>query len=534
MNKIPFLHNKDELSFVLKNYSNIIKDNLGLDIGISFSTDSEDYIDTYISLQNKLNYDCFNITFFNNFMASKDFITDIGLCSIKDKNDKKYNFIKIVTPFTRERSYDFILTKTSETKNILDILKDKEKKFNFKLNTFPIMGIDFEDIKKNSIDFLMNEDFRTYCISKYIKLKRGIVLEGKPGSGKCCHKDVKVKVRINKEDIDITMEKLFDFMGYHNQGDYFPVINIEIDTPYGWKKINYFKITQENPEWIIETENGKSGIFADHHLFETMYEGSFDENNGKKWSKCNSLKVGDEINTRYGFSKIKNIYHNGKYSNMYDIEVNEVKCYFSNDIVSHNTMTIQYIKNIALENDIDFYSFKNAEDFMKNYSHYEKEDKKIFVFEDFDTILRERKNTNNTPNQILGMILNILEGVDEINNVVSIFTTNEVRLFDSAFIRPGRIDKVYTYNLPNINIYKDFFSLYIPEDYIFHSHIEEMLSVSNTDISFAVLKGICDDINIFKFSDEKLTKQKIDNIIKEKLLSINKQEIVKNAKEYVL
>lgn len=338
---------------------------------------------------------------------------------------------------------------------------------------------------------------------------------------------------MNKIEVEITMKELFELMGYQDQGDYFPTVNIEIDTPFGWKKINYFKITQENPEWFVETENGKNGIFADHHLFETV-DGELDENNGKRWSKCNSLKIGNEINTREGFSKIINIFHNEKESNMYDIEVDEVRCYFSNDIVSHNTLTVQWIKSKALEHKIDFHSFKNADDFIKNQDEYFDDEKKVFVFEDFDTLLRERKDTNNSPNQVLGMILNTLEGVNEINNVVSIFTTNEVKLFDSAFIRPGRIDKVYSYRLPEQKVYKDFFKAYIPEEQDFHEHIEEMLSVSNASISYAVLKGICDDINIFKFSESKLTKDNLDNIIKEKLSSANKQSSPKKNSDYIL
>lgn len=381
------LLSNDELNYVIKTYGDIIRDHVGNDIGISFFSSSEDFVDTYESIRNSLTYKGidgrdFNATMFNDYsLTEKKIVTDIGVATIKT-DDGFYRFLKIVTPFTRERTYDFLIMNVSESEIILKALEEKRKKSNFKVNNFPIIGLDFTDIKKNTIDFLLNEEFRKYCTSKHIKLKRGIVLEGRPGSGK--------------------------------------------------------------------------------------------------------------------------------------------------------TMTIQYIKNIALANKIEFYSFKNADDFVRNQNEYEKDEKKIFVFEDFDTLLRERKDTNSSPNQILGMILNTLEGVDEINNVVSIFTTNEVRLFDSAFIRPGRIDKVYTYTLPDVKVYKEFFNAYIPEEEQFHSHIEEMLSVSNSDVSFAILKGICDDINILKFSDDTLTKQKIDVIIKEKLSAANKQEEVKNNRDYIL
>ncbi len=132
------------------------------------------------------------------------------------------------------------------------------------------------------------------------------------------------------------------------------------------------------------------------------------------------------------------------------------------------------------------------------------------------------------------MILNTLEGVNEINNVVSIFTTNEVQVFDSAFIRPGRIDKVYSYNLPSEDVYIDFFKNYIPDEEEYFEHIKESFVMSNADISFAILKGVCDDINIFKFNGETLTKKIIDGIIKEKLMAANKKQEVKKNNEFIL
>lgn len=377
------LLNNDELNFVLSVYKEeILKVLDTTDLAVSFFASNEDYIDSYISLKRNLDYLPFNVTVYNDYsIGAKNKITDIGVATLKG-NDKEYTFIKIVTPFTRERTYDFIITKLEEMSDILELLEEKRKGDNFKYNNFPIVGLDFTDIQKNTIDFLLNDEFRNYCISKHIKLKRGIVLEGRPGTGK--------------------------------------------------------------------------------------------------------------------------------------------------------TLTIQWIKNKALEHKIEFHSFKNADDFIKNQDEYYDNDKKIFVFEDFDTLLRERKDTNSSPNQILGMILNTLEGVNEINNVVSIFTTNEVKLFDSAFIRPGRIDKVYSYGLPDPKVYNEFFNAYIPEEKDYHNHMSELLSVSNADISFAILKGICDDINIFKFSDDKLTKEKIDSIIKEKVSGANKQEAPKKSSDFIL
>jgi len=375
----------DEVNFVLKAYADVINKYLGKKIGVSFFASSEEYFDSYESIRGRLKFqDDFDVTFFNDYSINEEYenlITDIGLATIKE-DDKEYKLLKIVTPFTRPRTYDFIICNVDEIDEILKVLEHRRKHEDFVFNDFPIVGLDFEDIRKNTIDFLLNDDFREYCKNHYIKLKRGIVLEGRPGTGK--------------------------------------------------------------------------------------------------------------------------------------------------------TLTIQWIKDIALNNDIEFHSFKNVDDFIKNQDDYYDENKKIFVFEDFDTLLRERKDVDYSPNAILGMILNTLEGVNEINNVVSIFTTNEVKVFDSAFIRPGRIDKVYSYRLPDKETYKEFFEAYIPEDSLFYEFIEQNLVSSNTDISFAILKGVCDDINIFKFSGEELTKEIIFSIIKEKLTSANKKQEVKDNSSYIL
>ena len=374
----------DELNFVIQAYNDIIKKTVGDDIGVSFFASSEDYFDDYTSIRKQLKIKDITVTYFNDYSLEDnydDIITDIGIATIKE-DDRTYTLIKVVTPFTRERTYDFIICDSDEMDDVLKILENRRKHEDFVFKEFPVLGLDFDDIRKNTIDVLLDDEFREYCEKHFIKLKRGVVLEGKPGTGK--------------------------------------------------------------------------------------------------------------------------------------------------------TLTIQWIKNIALNNDIEFHSFKNVDDFIKNQDDYYDDNKKIFVFEDFDTLLRERKDTNWSPNIVLGMILNTLEGVNEINNVVSIFTTNEIQVFDSAFIRPGRIDKVYSYGLPSEDVYIDFFKSYIPDEEEYFEHIKESLSMSNTDISFAILKGICDDINIFKFNGETLTKKIIDGIIKEKLMAANKKQEVKKNNEFIL
>ena len=335
-------------------------------------------------------------------------------------------------------------------------------------------------------------------------------------------------------EVEIKIGDLFKLLNIDNEpGTFYPEEEIEVDTPFGYKKINGFLKTQLNPEWVIKTDSGKEGIFADYHRFETK-KGELDSKNDKKWSFMADIKVGEEIKTRDGWEKVVEVFPNNEESMMYDLEVDEIACFYTNDLISHNTLTLQWLRNKAEKNNISYKQFKNIDEFMNDVDEYYSSQKKIFVFEDFDAALVERKDSNNTPNQVLSTVLNTLEGVEEINDVVSIFTTNHINVFDSAFLRPGRIDRVFEYKLPTTDNYLEFFKAYIPEEKEYFPEMIEHLNFLNSNISYAILKGICDDINIWKFSKKDLTIKEINDIIKNKVDGANKTNEVKKIDKYIL
>ena len=376
---------RDVLDFVVKTYKDEIKEIFGeADLTISFFSGNHELVDEIKPLGvNKVINDEFKFRFIQDYTISasgeKEPITDFSICKLEG-----YRFIKVVTPFTMERAYDFIIGKTTEMIEILQILKEREIKKNFKFDSeTPIIGHDFfSEIEEDTIKFLMNEEFRDYCKKHHIKLKRGIVLEGKPGTGK--------------------------------------------------------------------------------------------------------------------------------------------------------TMTLRWLRNIAETNNILYRQFKSIKEFMDSTDEYYQKQKKIFVFEDFDAALADRDKGDTTPNQILSTVLNTLEGVEDIDDVVSIFTTNHIEVFDSAFLRPGRIDKVFKYKLPQHDEFLAFFEAYIPEEKIYHLYIAERLAHLVADISYATLKGICDDINIWKFSNENIQEKDVNNIIEQKLQGANKDKKIQEIDKYVL
>lgn len=371
----------DELGYVLEVYEPVISAHIGQNIGVSFFADSESYVDSIEAVKEPMTpYGDKKVVFYQDFSVGRDvLLTDCNVCKIDNMT-----FIKIITPFTRDRSYDFIISKAEETEAVLKALNERKEKSENIVIDFPVIGLDFTSLKSQTIDFLLDEKLREFCRTKHIKLKRGIIFEGKPGNGK--------------------------------------------------------------------------------------------------------------------------------------------------------SLSLRWLKSEAQKHDIEFKQFDNPKEFLEERNeYYRKDTKHIFVFEDFDALLREREETNNSPNTILGTVLNTLDGIDEVSDVVSIFTTNKVDLFDSAFIRPGRIDKVITFETPNSDQAHKFLEAYIPEYKEYFVDMEKEFHKKNQTISYAILKGICDDINIHQFStNQTLSKDTVLAILRAKLKGANKGSDAKETGSMIL
>ncbi len=676
----------DMLEYVIEKYGKEISDYLKLktknykDISISFFSGSDKLVDSLQQVnKNLLEYpfktkyeghsfdDKFNVKFLQDYTFNEDedenpIVSDFNLCVIEE-----LRFIKVVTPFTMERAYDFIIAKTEDMEKILYSLKERETRKNFKFNEdIPIIGFDFKEIEESTIKFLLNEEFRTYCKTKHIKLKRGIILQGKPG---CLSGDTKLLIRnesgyytetISLENAYYKFNKIenkeISFMNFWKTKKY---VQSFINGKLEYRPINSILFSGKKEVFLLETENGFKIKATKDHPFKILDDKIKNRGISEKddFVALKDLTLDDEIfvkdvnkvnKTLFGGRKKRKEVDSLKFypygwihkvngyeykrsnfarlsieAKMNDLDVSEFidiirndevksqslnyllpelivhhidenplnddlknlevltkeehdklhsnsqhfqdtnctldkivsikslgiqdtfdvsmdgnsKNFIANNIVVHNTgktLTLQWLRKQAELNHISYRQFKSVDEFIEDASDYYSNNKKIFVFEDFDAALMERKKTGEAPNQILGKVLNTLEGVEEIDDVVSIFTTNKIDLFDEAFIRPGRIDKVFNFNLPDYKNYIDFFQAYIPEEHEFFEAMADDLDVSSVNVSYAVLKGICDDINIFKFSGKILTKQDIIDIIKEKLNSTNKTKDVKKTSELIL
>lgn len=368
------------LTEILNQFDGEIKKYLSINnITTCFFPGVERFCDEFTPIKKTTNVLGYSVSIVHDFgIEDGRFIREINLCVVN-----RIKFLKVVTSFFEERSYDFLIVPTEEYENLMKILLVRRKEENERIIDFPIIGINLEDLKKETIDFLINDKFRDFCRSKNIKLKRGIVFEGPPGCGKSC--------------------------------------------------------------------------------------------------------------------------------------------------------SLAWLKNRALEHDIRFQSFTNPQDFMdQRGSIQDNTEKRIIVFEDFDAFLRERKETNNSPNQILSEILNLIDGIYDIKDIVYIFTTNYVNSFDSAFLRPGRVDKIFNFSLPSEPEIRAFFSAYIPEIKDQHDFLVKSLLKYKANPSYAVLKLICDSINIYFFNKNSYPDS--DNyaeIINESLQNAEKGNL-KKTEEFIL
>jgi DNA repair exonuclease SbcCD ATPase subunit len=133
---------------------------------------------------------------------------------------------------------------------------------------------------------------------------------------------------MNKE---ITIGELHDI--YQKYGD----LGFKVDTPYGYKNIEWCGITEENADvYRCELENGMFVEGADYHRLKKTND---------EFVVLKKLKVGEIIQTKDGDSGVTSVELLKEKDTLYDIQVAEVHQYYTNGIVSHNTtLTIDAIK----------------------------------------------------------------------------------------------------------------------------------------------------------------------------------------------
>lgn len=129
----------------------------------------------------------------------------------------------------------------------------------------------------------------------------------------------------------VTIEAVHDFYKQHPE----LIGRLTVKTRFGYKKIEACEITARKSDvYKIKTESG--------HFIKTSPEHRM-LSNDVKWVHTKDLKTGDFLFTEDGPTRIKYVKKLTKKDDLYDIQVEDVREYYANGLVSHNSVILDSI-----------------------------------------------------------------------------------------------------------------------------------------------------------------------------------------------
>ena len=122
----------------------------------------------------------------------------------------------------------------------------------------------------------------------------------------------------------IKIGELYDL--YQKYGD----LSFKVNTPYGYKNIEWCGITEKNADvYRCELDNGMFVEGADYHKLKKT---------DNEFVVLKELQIGEKIQTINGDSSVTSVRLLDEKDTLYDVQVAEVHQYYTNGIVSHNTV----------------------------------------------------------------------------------------------------------------------------------------------------------------------------------------------------
>ncbi len=164
---------------------------------------------------------------------------------------------------------------------------------------------------------------------------------------------------------------------------------------------------------------------------------------------------------------------------------------FTGEPGNGKTMLTRYIRDLAKYHNLTC-SIVTTSDINASFSKESLEDmlydpSDIVIFDDINIEYLSRSGSGS---DVACSFLSALDGVKKSNNIsVRIFSTNEeIKDIDPAFLRPGRIDKVFTFKKPNKNLREKFISNF-HRDILSNIDLQDLLDKTD-DFSFAQLESV--------------------------------------------
>jgi len=198
-----------------------------------------------------------------------------------------------------------------------------------------------------------------------------------------------IKRRVKQEKIKIG--NLFERFNIPNteHSQFVPDFHLKVKTPYGYKNIKTLFRTEKQQSVRCYFGNNKTlECSLDHKL----------KVNGE-WKKIKDIEIdNDIIETESGLTYLKRL-HYGKEKILYDISVEDVHCYYSNGVLSHNSWMLVAIANhaVKLGKNVIYYTMELNEDYVglrhdANTTGYASQDIKFHQDEVLAAISKARGN----------------------------------------------------------------------------------------------------------------------------------------------
>ncbi|XWV26542.1 vesicle-fusing ATPase [Tupanvirus soda lake] len=109
----------------------------------------------------------------------------------------------------------------------------------------------------------------------------------------------------------------------------------------------------------------------------------------------------------------------------------------------------------------------------------------LLIFDEFDAIATRRTGSeNNNNDKVVGQLLTMLDGVEEINNIIVFALTNRLDIIDPAILRPGRFGVHIKIDLPDIKGRHEILQIHCNElikNNLFKPDVDLMLVAKETE-----------------------------------------------------
>jgi hypothetical protein len=168
---------------------------------------------------------------------------------------------------------------------------------------------------------------------------------------------MKIQTRLQTEKIKI--EDLFFKLGIepYQNNHYITEFDLKVKTPYGYSPVTTLFTTEKQKTVTTYFTNGKRLETSAHHLVKTLED---------NWKKVQDLTPGEVVITLTGETAVKKQVYKNKEKVLYDMSVQDVHCYYSNEILSHNswTMVAAAAHAVLLGYNVNYYTLELGEDYV--------------------------------------------------------------------------------------------------------------------------------------------------------------------------